>query len=85
MGKKNNKYLGYDTKKSDFKVPVTLKLWGIESTRLLSSLQDPLWPGVVAPDKGPIYGLNTTKPCVLNNTDFFKFKLRIYARLNCLK
>ena len=30
---------------------VTLELWGMRSTALLSSLPDPLWPGVVAPDR----------------------------------
>ena len=37
-----------------------LELWGIRSTPLLPSLPGPLWPGVVAPDKGPIYRLNRT-------------------------
>ena len=38
-----------------------LELWGMRSTPLLPSLPGQLWPGVVAPDKGPIYGLNRTK------------------------
>ena len=38
-----------------------LELWGMQSILSLPSLPDPLWPGVVAPDKGPIYGLNRTK------------------------
>ena len=37
-----------------------LELWGMLSTPLLPLLPGPLWPGVVAPDKGPIYGLNRT-------------------------
>ena len=52
----------YDTKQSDGEVPVILKLWGMRSTPLLSSLPGPLCPEVIAPDKGPIYGLNRTKP-----------------------
>ena len=32
--------------------------------------------GVVAPDKGPIYGLNRTKPCFFHYTDFL--------HLNCI-
>ena len=60
----------YDTKKSDGEVPVMLELWGMRSTPLLPSLPGPLWPGVVAPDKVPIYGLNRTKPCFLHYTDF---------------
>ena len=39
-------------------------------TPSLPSLPGPLWPGVVAPDKGPIYGLNRTKPCFFHYTDF---------------
>ena len=62
-----------------------LELSGMWSTPLLLLLLGPLWPGVVAPDKGPIYGLNRTKPCFLHNTDFFPFKLCIHAKLNCLK
>ena len=61
-----------------------LKLWGMQSTSL-PSLPGPLWPGVVAPDKGPIYGLNRTKPWFLEFTVFFAIKLCICAKLNCLK
>ena len=39
-----------------------LELWGIQSTPSLPSLPGLLMLGVVAPDKGPIYGLNRTKP-----------------------
>ena len=42
---------GYDTKQSDGKVPVIQVLWGMWRTLLLPSLPDPLWPGVVAPDR----------------------------------
>ena len=52
----------YDTKQSG-EVLVIRELWGMRSTPLLPSLPGPLWPGVVAPDKGPIYGLNRAKPC----------------------
>ena len=31
----------------------------------------PLWPRVVAPDKGPVYGLNRNKPRFLHYTEFF--------------
>ena len=51
----------YDTKQSDGKIPVMLDLWGMRSPSLLPSFLGPLWPRVVAPDKGPIYGLNRTK------------------------
>ena len=65
-----NKCPGYDTKQSDGKVPAMLELWGMQSTPLLPSLPGPLWPGVVAPDEGPIYGLNRTKPYFFHCTDF---------------
>ena len=47
-----------------------LELWGMPSIPSLPSLPGPLWPGVVAPDKGPIYGLNRTKLCFFHYTDF---------------
>ena len=65
-----NECPGYDIKKSEFEVPVLLELWEMRSIPSLPSLPGPLWAGVVAPDKGPIYGLNRTKPCFLYNTDF---------------
>ena len=58
-------------------------LWVMHSTSSLPWLPGPLWPGVVAPDKGPIKGLNRTKPRFQEG--FFAFKLCIYAKLNCLK
>ena len=66
-----NECSGYDTKQSDGKVPVMLELWGMQSTSLLLLFPGPLWPGMVAADKGPIYGLNRTK-------------LHTYAKLNYL-
>ena len=65
-----NECPGYDTKQSDGEVPAMLELWGMRSTPSLPSLPGPLWPGVLAPDKGPIYGLNRTKPCFFHYTDF---------------
>ena len=47
-----------------------LELWGMQSTPLLLSLPGPLWPGVVAPDMGPVYRLNRTKPGFFHYTDF---------------
>ena len=37
------------------------ELWGMQSTPLLPSLPGPLWPGMVVPDKGSIYGLDIIK------------------------
>ena len=65
-----NECPGYDTKQSDGEVPSMLELWGMQSTPSLPLLPGPLWPGVVAPDKGPMYGLNRTKPCFFHYTDF---------------
>ena len=65
-----NKCPGYDTKQSDGEVPVMLEFWGMRSTLSLPSLPGLLWPGVVAPNKGPIYGLNRTKPWFLDFTVF---------------
>ena len=59
-----------DTKQSDGKVPVMLELWGMRSIPLMPSPPGPLMPGVIAPDKGPIYGLNRIKPCFLHYSDF---------------
>ena len=56
----------------------------MQSTPLLALLPGPLWPGAVAPDKGPIYGLNRTKSCFFSLL-LFAFKLRIDAKLNYLK
>ena len=66
----HNECPGYDTKQSDGEFPVMLELLGMWSTPLLPSLSGPLWPQVVVPDKGPIYGLNRTKSCFLHYTDF---------------
>ena len=57
----------YDTKQSDGKVPAMLKLWGTQSTSSLPLLPGPFWPGVLAPDKDPIYGLNRTNGTVMLN------------------
>ena len=42
-----------------------LELWGMRSTPSLPLLPGPLWPRVVAPDKGPIYGLNRTNSILM--------------------
>ena len=65
-----NECPGFNTKKSDGEGPVMLELWRMRSASSLASLPGPLWPGVVALDKGPIYGLNRTKPCFFHYTDF---------------
>ena len=66
----SNKCPGYDTKQSDGEVPVILELRGMQSTPLLLLFPDPLWPRVVTPDKGLIYGLNRIKPWFLEFTVF---------------
>ena len=57
----------------------------MRSTPSLPLLPGPLWPGVLDPDKGPIYGLNRTKSWFLEFTLFFAFKLCTYAKRNYLK
>ncbi len=52
-----------------------LELWGMRSTPLSLLLPGPLWPGVVAPDKGPIYGLNRTKQWLV---------FAVFIHLNCV-
>ena len=47
----------------------------MQSTPSLPSLQGPLWPGVLVPDKGPIYGLNRIK---------LWFEFSVFWHLNCL-
>ena len=37
---------------------IILRHFGMQSTPLVPLLPGPLWPGVVTPDKGPIYELN---------------------------
>ena len=41
---------------SDGEIPVIQELWGMWSTPLLPLLPGSIWPGVVAPEKGSIYG-----------------------------
>ena len=57
----------YDTKQSDGEVPAVLELWRMRSTPSVPSLLGPLWPEVVAPDKGPIYGSNRTNGILMLN------------------
>ena len=52
----HNKCPGYDTKQSDSEASVMLELWGKRSIPSLLLLSDPLWPGVVAPDRDPSMG-----------------------------
>ena len=74
----------YDTKQSNGEVPVMLTPRECGTTLSLPSLPGPLWLGVEAPDKGPIYGSNRTKPWLREFT-VFAFKQRIYALLKSLK
>ena len=65
-----NEFPGYDTKQSDGEVTVMLELWVMRSTPLLPLLPGPLWPGVVIPDKGAIYGLDRTQVWFLEFTAY---------------
>ena len=83
-----NECPGYDTKQSDGEAPVRQELLGMWSTPSLPLLSDPLWPGVVAPNKVLSLG---KKNCILMlnwitwNRTVLTFKLRTYTKLNCLK
>ena len=44
-----------------------LELWGMRSNPSLPSLSGPLQRGEVAPNKGPIYGLNRTNSILILN------------------
>ena len=46
-----NECHAYDTKQSDYEVPVMVKLWGMWSTPSLPSLPGPLWPGMITPER----------------------------------
>ena len=59
--------LVYDTKQSDDDIPAMVELSEMWSTPLLPLLPGPLWPGMVAPDKGPIYGFNRTNGILMLN------------------
>ena len=50
---RGNECPGYDTKQSDGEAPVMLELWVMlwVICPALPSLPDPLWPGVVVPDR----------------------------------
>ena len=52
-----------------------LELWGMRSTPFLPSLPGPLLPGMVVPDKGPIYGLNRAK---------WWLAFTVFMHLNCV-
>ena len=73
-----NECPGYDTKQSDGEVPAMLELWGMRSTPSLPLLPGPLWPGVVSPDKGPIYGLNRINSILM-------LEWIVWVKLNSLK
>ena len=82
-----------DEMKSDGEAPLMQIFGGMQSTTLLLSLPGPLWPRVEALDRVPSIGqlevLDIKTVLILNwivlNTTFLTFKLRIYAKPNCLK
>ena len=77
-------------KKSNGEAPLMLDLWGMWSTSLLPSLQGPLWPEVIEPER-VLYMCQIELNCVLMlnwivwNRILLTFKLPTYAKLNCLK
>ena len=86
----HKEYPGYDNKQSDGEVPIMVELWRMQSTSSLSSVQGPLWPGVVAPDRVLSMGqIELVYILIVNwiawNRTVLKFKLCTYNKLNCLK
>ena len=80
----------YDTKQSNGEIPVMPELWGMWNTASLPLLPSPLWPRVVAPER--VLSIGQIKlNCVFQlnwiawNRTVLTFKLRTYAKLNCLK
>ena len=80
----------YDSKQSKVEVSVMLELWGMRSTPSLPFLPEPLWPGVVAPDR--ILSLSQIELNYLFTINWIDWnrtgltnKLRTYAKLKCLK
>ena len=78
-----NECPGYDTKQSDGETPVMLELWGMRSIPSLPSLP-------VAPDRVLSMGqIELNYVLMLNwiawNKTILTYKLRTYAKLNCLK
>ena len=61
-----------------------LEIWLMRSTPSLASLPGSLLPGVVAPDRVLSMG-QIELNCGFKSLLFFAFKLRVYAKLNCLK
>ena len=79
-----------DTKQYDGEESGVLELWEMRSTPSLLSLPGLLWPGVVTPNRVlSMDQIELNCVLVLNwitwNRAVLTFKLRTYAKLNCLK
>ena len=61
-----------------------LELWGMQSTLSLPSLPNPNTPGMVTTYRMLSMG-QIELNCVHREGTVFAFKLRIYAKMNCLK
>ena len=85
-----NEYPGYDTKKSNSEAAVMQELWEMRIIPSLPSLPCSLWLEVVAPDSVLSMG-QIELNCVImlnwiaRNRTVLIFKLRTYAKINCLK
>ena len=81
---------GYDIKQSNGEFPVMLELWGMRSNSSLPSLQGPLWPAVIAPDRVLSIGQMELDRVLMQNWIAWNrvdltFRVPIYAKLNCPK
>ena len=84
-----NECLVYDTKQSNVEVPLKPEILGMRSTPSLPWFPYLLWFGVIALDR--VLSMGQIELCILMlngiawNRTVLKFKLRTYAKLNCLK
>ena len=86
----HNEFPGYDTKEFDGEVPVMLELRGMLSTSSLTSLPGPLESEEAASERvQSMCQIRLNCIVMLNwivwNRTVLTFKVRIYAKLNCLK
>ena len=80
----------YDTKQSYGEAPVMLELWGMRCTTSLPSPPSLLWSELIARDRVLSMGQIELKGVLMLywiawNGTVLTFKLRTYAKLNCLK
>ena len=66
------------TLNNDGEAPVMPGLWGMQSTPLLPSLPDPLWSGVIAPDRVLSMGKIELNSVLMRNWIVWKRSVYMY-------